>query len=387
VGEPEAVDVSVVIPCFNHGGYLPEAIASAEAAQGVRVELIVVDDGSTEPATLEVLGGLARSGYHVIRQSNRGLSAARNTGIAAARGRYILPLDSDNRIRPDYLRVGASILDHGPEIGVVYGDCEMFGAASGRQGEVFSFQRLLVANFIDACAIFRKQVWEECGGYDTGMPDQLGWEDWDFWIQAARRGWQFVHVPEPMFDYRVRPDSMAQRCNLPENHGRLVRYLALKHRDAYASYFPEVVVAHAQTAAADRLDVLRLRREEARYQAELADLQDQVGAVTAALRQVEAEVVRGAEAYQAVVAEREAARADLVAAHVARTPLERELVQARQEIAALRQAYEGSREQYGQVARRCAELQETVLQMRASLFWRLRGVWVRLRRLRDPHWS
>ena len=387
MSERPAVDVSVVIPCYNHGQYLPEAIASAEAARGVRVELIVVDDGSTEPATLEVLAGLARGGYHVIRQSNQGLSAARNTAIAAARGRYILPLDSDNRIRPDYLRVGASILDHGPDIGVVYGDREMFGAASGRQGQAFSFQRLLVANFIDACAIFRKQVWEECGGYDTGMPDRLGYEDWEFWIQAARRGWQFVYVPELMFDYRVRPDSMAQRCNIPENHGRLVRYLALKHRDAYASYLPEVVVAHAQTAAADRLDVLRLRGEEARYQAELAGLQTQLAGVTASLHQVEAEVARVAEAHQAVVAEREAARAELVAAREARTPLEQELAAARQEITALRQAYEGSREQYGQVARRCAELQETVLQMRESLFWRLRGVWVRLRRLRDPHWS
>ena len=79
MSERPAVDVSVVIPCYNHGQYLPEAIASAEAARGVRVELIVVDDGSTEPATLEVLAGLARGGYHVIRQSNQGLSAARNT--------------------------------------------------------------------------------------------------------------------------------------------------------------------------------------------------------------------------------------------------------------------------------------------------------------------
>ena len=121
--DPESIDISVIVPCYNHGQFVREAIHSVEASRGVRFEVIVVDDASTDERTLEVMAGLRRDGYRVIRhEANQGVAAARNTGIAQARGRFILPLDADNRIRPDYLRLGVTILDHAPRVGVVYGD-------------------------------------------------------------------------------------------------------------------------------------------------------------------------------------------------------------------------------------------------------------------------
>src|SRR4051812_38389489 len=104
--------VSIVIPCYNLGGFLRETIDSIEKARTPSLrEVIIVDDGSTESATIAVLADMERSGHTVIRQSNQGVSAARNHGIRVASGEYILPVDSDNRIRDLYLRDGVRLLD------------------------------------------------------------------------------------------------------------------------------------------------------------------------------------------------------------------------------------------------------------------------------------
>jgi hypothetical protein len=91
-------------------------------------------------------------------------------------------------------------------------------------------------------------IWEECGGYDTEMPDRLGYEDWDLWLQAAKRGWGFVRIPEVMLDYRVRSDSMVRACWIPANHRRLVGYLTTKHRDFYVAHLPEILALARRSA-------------------------------------------------------------------------------------------------------------------------------------------
>jgi glycosyltransferase involved in cell wall biosynthesis len=201
--------VSIVIPSYNLGRYLLETLRSIEEARTAALrEVVIVDDGSTEPETLQVLEQLKSSPYRVIRQENRGLGAARNAGIRCATGQFILPVDSDNCIRKTYLSEAPAVLDRNPAVGIVYGDAEYVGERSGRwYVPEFSFARLVDGNFIDACALFRRRVWEDIGGYDEQMP-HLGWEDWDFWLRASVRGWRFVHLDEVAFDYRVRPDSM-----------------------------------------------------------------------------------------------------------------------------------------------------------------------------------
>src|SRR5438309_8808465 len=91
--------ISVVMPCFNHGEFLPEAAASVARLGREDIEIVVVDDGSTDERTREVMDELAERGTKVIRQENKGLAAARNAGIAASQGEYILPLDADDRLR------------------------------------------------------------------------------------------------------------------------------------------------------------------------------------------------------------------------------------------------------------------------------------------------
>jgi len=201
--------VSIVIPCFNHGVMLREALASVEEVRNENLlEVIIVDDGSSEAETIRVLKEVADAGYSVVSQPNRRVSAARNTGIRLARGEFILPLDSDNRLRGVYLKEGVSLLKENPSIGVIYTDAEYFGEKTGRwHVQEFDLLSLLRKNFIDVCALYRKALWEQVGGYDEQMP-WMGLEDWDFWLRVAFHGGSFFHLPEVGFDYRVRADSL-----------------------------------------------------------------------------------------------------------------------------------------------------------------------------------
>jgi glycosyltransferase involved in cell wall biosynthesis len=200
--------VSIIIPCYNHGAMLREALASVEQVRNSNLlEVIVVDDGSSEAETTMIVSELNKPGYLVVAQPNRGPGAARNTGIRLAKGEFILPLDSDNRLRDVYLNEGVSLLKQNPSVGVVYADAEYFGDRSGRwQVPEFNLLALIRTNFIDACALYRKSLWEEVGGYDEHKP-LSGWEDWDFYLRVAARGRTFVHLSKIGFDYRVRADS------------------------------------------------------------------------------------------------------------------------------------------------------------------------------------
>jgi len=175
---------------------------------GNLLEAIVVDDGSTEVETKKILDELEYDGHCVLRQPNRGPGAARNTGIRFAKSEFILPLDSDNHLRDLYLNEGISILKENPGAGVVYADAEYFGERSGPWDvPEFDLLSLIRWNFVDACALYRKKLWEEVGGYDEYKP-LSGLEDWEFWLRVASHGGTFVHVRKVGFDYRVRTESM-----------------------------------------------------------------------------------------------------------------------------------------------------------------------------------
>ena len=242
--------VSVVIPCFNHGEFLPEAIASAAVAKRDDIEIIVVDDGSTDERTRTEIDGLTAQGIKVLRQENKGLAAARNAGIAASKGEYIFPLDADDHLRPGCLDHGIQILDANPEVGIVYGDGEYFGIRSGRWHiGPFDQSRLLQWNYIACCAVYRRSVWEQNRGYDGTMPVQ-GLEDWDFWLGALEHGWQFAYVPEILFEYRIAKESMITRTFGFE--AQIETFIGMKHGLLYEQAWRELAREHESVKATFR---------------------------------------------------------------------------------------------------------------------------------------
>lgn len=198
--------ISVIIPCYNHGMFLPETLESLRHQTYRDFETIVVDDGSTDNKTIEILDSLDRQNLRIIRTQNRGVSAARNRGVSEALGEYILPLDSDDRIASSYLEKAAVVLDVNPEVGVVFSERVMFGEKVGVDPlPAYDQRAMLIENLIYPAAMFRKSDWKRVGGYNERMV--YGWEDWDFWLAITRLPMKVVKIPEELFFYRVRSSS------------------------------------------------------------------------------------------------------------------------------------------------------------------------------------
>ncbi len=221
--------VSVIIPCYNHGMFIEEAIKSVEKSEKKDYEIIIIDDGSTDIQTITKLEQLRLKGFHVISQENTGAMGARNNGIRHSKGKYILPLDADNRIMPQMLSKTVQILEDDLTVSIVYSDREMFGTINETEKvKPFRLSDMLISNYIDACAIYRKDVWEKTGGYDENLPMQ-GWEDWDFWLTAYSLGFKFKYIPEVLFQYRVMEESAITRFMESPKLTEVKEYLFKKH--------------------------------------------------------------------------------------------------------------------------------------------------------------
>ena len=221
--------ISIIIPCYDHGRYIDEAIKSVEVHEKDNYEIIIVNDGSSDDFTNKRLLDLQDEGYHVILQENQGLGKTRNNGIRIAKGKYILPLDADNKIKAEFIDKALEILENNPQISIVYSDRQNFGIEEHVViVEEFSLTKILIENYIDACAVYRKSMWEHIGGYDENMPVQ-GYEDWDFWLSAAEKGYSFYYIPKPLFYYRVVENSMIRKLTNSRQYDEVVEYIYLKH--------------------------------------------------------------------------------------------------------------------------------------------------------------
>lgn len=225
--------VSVVIPCYNAGDYLPEAIASVSAQTFKAKEIIVVNDGSDDSVTLQHLHKLeSREDVRLLHTSaNQGVAAARNLGIQLARGSYILPLDADDLIAPDYLQKALTIFTERPETAIVSCDALFFGAASGvRQLPDYTPERLLSENLLFSSSLFRKADWAAVGGYCTAM--RYGWEDWEFWIALTRLRPQVIRINEALLQYRIRQDSRDRSMGMGQKLAMLLLIIG-RHLTCY----------------------------------------------------------------------------------------------------------------------------------------------------------
>jgi glycosyltransferase involved in cell wall biosynthesis len=219
--------LSIIIPCYNQGQYLAESIRSVLGSAYTDIEIIVVDDGSTDPETCQILDALGYPKARLIRRKNGGLAAARNTGITGAKGKYILPLDADDRIGPAYIGQAVAALEANPDVGIVYCRAEKFGAEAGPwRLAPFSDWRMRLGNSIFCSAVYRRTDWLAVGGYDETL--RRGWEDWDFWISLLELGRLVIRLSDVGFYYRKSPASMAAGMP-PELKIRLHKRLMEKH--------------------------------------------------------------------------------------------------------------------------------------------------------------
>lgn len=226
--------VSIVVPCYNGGRFL-DGLMTSLARQTFRdFEIVIVDDGSTDHATLDKLAALEGEA-HVIRQDNRGPSAARNAGIRSARADILFMLDCDDTVEPDFLAETVPLLQAAPaQVGFVFTHLRLTGAEIGIVSRYFNRFDLLFTNTLSSGVVVRKAACLAVGGYDETMRE--GYEDWDFSLRLTEGGYDGIEVPKPLYIYHIGEQNEQNRSSgIDKQHlyGKLWRHIRLKHATLY----------------------------------------------------------------------------------------------------------------------------------------------------------
>jgi glycosyltransferase involved in cell wall biosynthesis len=239
--------ISVLMPCFNHGAFIGEAIESVLAQTLQDFEIIVVDDGSTDAATEQTLSRLSTPKTRVVKTSNRGLPAARNHAAHHASGEFLCALDADDKLAPTWFEKAVRVLDARSDLAFVSHWLETFGDEHWTwQPERCDLPSLLARNAVNGAALVRRNAFDAVGGYDESMRD--GCEDWDFWLRLVERGFEGTIIPEVLFHYRRRADSMSREMLDDERYRRPLDALITKHDDAYRQHLREILIAKEREA-------------------------------------------------------------------------------------------------------------------------------------------
>lgn len=208
-----SVLVSVIIPCYNYAEYLPEAVESLLSQTYSNWECIIVNDGSTDQTSQvakDIINNHNRSNIKLIDKQNSGVIDSRNRGFSESEGRFILFLDADDKIHPDFLGESVPILKEHPNVGFVYTDVQKFGAINELviHGD-FDLKKFLSENQATVTSLFRREIYEQVGGFKNIM--QAGWEDWEFWVSAYEIGWLGHRLPKPYLYYRQHRSGSRQQ--------------------------------------------------------------------------------------------------------------------------------------------------------------------------------
>lgn len=236
--------MSIIIPVYNTGDTLNYTIDSVLSQTYSNIEVILVNDGSSDQATLDALDRLTGQ-VTIINQTNRGLPAARNVGIRASLGKYIICLDSDDCIDKKYVeKIAKTFIESDDnKLAIVSSLVQAFGA-SHEQWSVPDYDpaKLKYSNVLPVASAFTKLAWEKSGGYDESF--RKGFEDWDFWISIVEKGYRWKVIKTPLFYYRRKANSMITSAN--KSRDEICRIIINKHRSFYGSENEAGILAKMQ---------------------------------------------------------------------------------------------------------------------------------------------
>ncbi|MDR2050838.1 MAG: glycosyltransferase family 2 protein [Deltaproteobacteria bacterium] len=251
--------VSAVVPFYNQGAFVREAVEALLRQTWPELEIVIVDDGSRAEESAALLEFSSNPRIRVLRQENSGVSAARNNGITAARGKYILTLDADDTCEPTFAEKAVALLEADASLGLVNAMTRHFGDRKGPAGRrECTTENILRGRCHTALSMFRKADWAATPGYDPKLKVS---EDFDFWLSLLELGRRFQRIEETLYHYRRHGDSAQSRFKRlygsifgGENAG-VKRYVLKKHERLYA--------LHPEAAA----DILRQKSDPPRFAA------------------------------------------------------------------------------------------------------------------------
>lgn len=215
---------SIIIPLYNQAEFVGQCIESALAQTYKNVEVVVVNDGSTDNS-LEVA---KRYPVMIVNQVNKGLAGARNAGVMNSTGQFLLPLDADDWIDPTYLEKTVPLMRG--FVGIVSTNMQRFGVHDQLLvAEIRTVDQELKSNFIPVCSLIDRNAFLDTGGYNDAAP---GYEDWNLWIDILKRGWKMAVKSEPLFHYRCREHTMTHEAGA--RHEELHKIILKCHKELQA---------------------------------------------------------------------------------------------------------------------------------------------------------
>lgn len=259
--------VSVIMPCHDHGEFLEEAVESVQAQTFQDFEILIVDDGSTDPDTVALLSRFDRPKTRVQSIAHAGVTHARNVAIRQARGRYLTFFDCDDRMHPEYLERAVSVLENDPTLAFVSSWARVFGDEDWEwKPERCDFPWLLHECSVSTAALVRSSVVVDVGGFDETL--ELGHEDWDLWLSIVERGHRGTILPQFLFLYRRSRDSRSSVADRPGTYLELYRDRIAKHEAVYREHLFELLWLKERAVIGPRLAALP--EEQRKVEFELA---------------------------------------------------------------------------------------------------------------------
>ena len=274
--------VTVVVPCFNYGKFVRDAVRSALAQEDASVSVVVVDDGSTDGRSGALCDRCAGEKVRVLHQDNRGLPAARNRGAAGATSEFLVFLDADDWLEPAFVSRLAEAIRREDSQGrggaVSHAYCrqrmqERGGAAVWAVPD-WDPLMMMVTNLHPVTALVRRSCFEAVGGFDESMRE--GYEDWDLWLRFVEQEWRGVRVAEPLFVYRRHSRSTMIRYAVAK-HEQLYRRMVAAHAGLFERH-ADALIAKMNTMlrrhdmnwldeSGEPINLLALKRQRDRYEA------------------------------------------------------------------------------------------------------------------------
>lgn len=222
--------LTVVIPYYNLGSTIDDALDSLVGQTYRNFEVVIVNDGSTDPMSIEKIQGVEQHysalRLQVIHKKNQGVAEARNTGIKKAHGKYIVCLDADDILEPTYLEKCLIVLEAHPDVSLATAHQQMFGVVQELyKKSPYDPLNLYHDNMVLTAAVFRKHAWEVAGGFMPG----IGYEDWELWLRFAEHGFWGRLIPEALFRYRTALQS--RYVDDKDKHWNTIKAIRALHPD------------------------------------------------------------------------------------------------------------------------------------------------------------
>jgi len=199
--------VSVIVPCYNSGKTLSRTIDSVIRQTWENFEILIIDDGSTDKSTIELLGYLSTKPKIIVHsQSNKGLASARNSGFRISKGEFILPLDSDDWLDDNAIKIMLDVYNQNNRNSIIFSNIKLEGEKNGVKKTYCNPFEQLFSNQLPYCMLFPKGVFNDITGYDESL--LFGLEDWDLNLRLLISGYKFTKSDNAHFHYTTAPSGM-----------------------------------------------------------------------------------------------------------------------------------------------------------------------------------